>query len=186
MTTTAHSPAKRSIDPLLLITSILLLATLLTWIIPAGRYQRHRDPATGQNLVVAGSYQPGPAQPVTPWGMALAIPQGLIEAASVVFYCFLAGGALTVVEKTGAIGNTLDHLVARFGGRPELILLLVSVLFLAGGASYGMYEEILAFLPLLCALMLRLGLKGEMAVALSSAPPPSPSASPWGSAESVR
>jgi uncharacterized ion transporter superfamily protein YfcC len=51
-----------------------------------------------------------------------------------VFYCFLAGGALPVIEKTDAIGNTLDHLVSRFGHRRELILLLVTTLFVVGGA----------------------------------------------------
>jgi len=33
-----------------------------------------------------------------------------------------------------AIGNTPDHLVSRFGHRQELILPLVTTLFLAGGA----------------------------------------------------
>jgi uncharacterized ion transporter superfamily protein YfcC len=85
----------------------------------------------------------------------------------VVFYIFLAGGALTVIEATGAIGNTLDHLMWRFGNRPLLILALASILFLIGGASYAMYEEILALIPVLCALMRRLGLGNEMAVGVS-------------------
>lgn len=164
---TPVSKPARSIDPILLIGSILLLAAALTWILPSGRFQHRLDPRTGQNLVVPGSYQPVPAAPVGPWGVLLALPQGLIDAASVVFYVFLAGGALTVVEKTGALGNTLDFVVHRFEHRPRLILVLASLLFLAGGASYGMYEEVLAFLPLLCALMRRLRWDGSIALAAS-------------------
>jgi uncharacterized ion transporter superfamily protein YfcC len=158
---------RRTMDPILLIGSIILLAALLTWILPAGRFERRRDPQTGRTLVVPGSYKPVPRNPVGPWGVLVSIPQGLEEAAAVVFYVLLAGAAITVVEATGAIGNTLDHLMSRFGERPLFILALASTLFLFGGASYGMYEEILAFIPVLCVLMRRLGLDNEMAVGIS-------------------
>src|SRR2546423_14914507 len=72
-----------------------------------------------------------------------------------------------VVESTGAIGNFLNHIVGRFGRRPMLVLALASILFLIGGASNNMYEEIMAFLPLLCALARRLGLDNEMALGVS-------------------
>ena len=101
---------QRSMDPILLIGSIILLAAVLTWVLPAGRFERSRDPRTGHTLVVPGTYKSVPRNPVGPWGVLMSISQGLIEAAEVVFYVFLAGGALTVVEATGAIGNTLDHI----------------------------------------------------------------------------
>src|SRR5205823_12964016 len=41
------------------------------------------------------------------------------------------------------------------------------ILFLIGGVANNMYEEILAFIPLLCALARRLGLDHEMALAIS-------------------
>jgi uncharacterized ion transporter superfamily protein YfcC len=158
---------QRTMDPILLIGSIILLAAMLTWILPAGRFERNRDPQTGRTVVVPGSYKSVPRNPIGPWGVLTSIPQGLSEAAAVVFYVFLAGGALTVVEATGAIGNTLDHLMWRFGSRPLLILTLASALFFLGGATYGMYEEILALIPILCALMRRLGLGHEMALGIS-------------------
>jgi len=159
--------SSRSVDPILLIGALILIAAVLTWVVPSGRYQRAPDPRTGQTLVVPGSYAPVPSNPVGPWGVLLSIPLGLSGAAQVVFYVFLAGGALTVVEATGAIGNTLDVVVARFGDRPWLIVLLASTLFLVGGASYSMYEEILAFIPALCALMRRLRLDNTMALGVS-------------------
>lgn len=47
------------------------------------------------------------------------------------------------------------------------MLLLSSILFLIGGSAYGMYEEILALIPVMCGLMKRLGLGNEMAVGVS-------------------
>ena len=47
------------------------------------------------------------------------------------------------------------------------MLALASVLFLIGGATNSMYEEILAFIPLLCGLMRRLGMPNKMALGVS-------------------
>ncbi len=158
---------KRSIDPLLLLGSILIFAAVLTWIIPAGAYQRGRNAATGQTMVLPGSYSAAAPNPIGPWELLLAIPKGLLNAAPVVFYVFLAGGALTVVELTGAFGAVLGFLMSRFGSRPALLLPLIGLMFIAGGGTFGMYEEILAFLPVLCLLMSRLGMDSVTALAVS-------------------
>ena len=158
---------RAALDPLLLIGSLIVVAAILTWILPAGRFQRITDPASGRVLAVPGSYGHVPRNPVGPWGVLMSIPHGLKEAADVVFFVLLAGGMLTVIEATGAITNLLAHLAARFGHRPLLVLALVAILFLIGGASDSMYEEIIAFIPLLCALMRRLRIDPVMAVAVS-------------------
>ena len=59
---------------------------------------------------------------------------------------------MTVVEITGAVAAILDSLAKYFVRRPLFILPLVLLLFLFGGGSYSMSEEIIAFIPLLCAL----------------------------------
>jgi len=159
--------SRRAIDPLLLLGSIIVIAVALTWVVPAGQYERSPDTQNGRILVVPGSYQRVPTHPVGLGGLLLAIPQGLIESAPIVFFVLLGGAALTVVEITGAIGAILDSLAKYFVQRPLLILPLVSLLFLFGGASYAMGEEIVAFIPLLCALMRRLKMPSTMAVAVS-------------------
>jgi len=116
---------------------------------------------------VPGSYMRVPRHPVGIGGVLVSIPQGLEKAAPVVFFVLLAGAALTVVESTGAVATTLDALAKYFVQRPIFILPIVSLLFLFGGASYGMSEEIIAFIPLLGALMRRIRLPNTMAVAVS-------------------
>ncbi len=159
--------SRRGIDPLLLLGTIILMAVALTWLIPAGQYLRSPDAQSGRMQVVPGSYKRVPSHPVGVGGLLLAIPQGLIEAAPIVFFVLLGGAALTVVEITGAIGAILDFLSKYFVRRPLLILPLVSLLFLFGGASYAMGEEIVAFIPLLCALMRRLRMPNTIAIAVS-------------------
>jgi uncharacterized ion transporter superfamily protein YfcC len=157
----------RSMDPLILLGSIIVLAAIMTWILPAGRFSRIRDPHTGRTLVVPGSYVHVERNRIGPWGALQSIPQGLTEAADVVFFVLLAGAAITVVEATGAITNFLNRMMRRLGHRPLLVLGIVSILFVLGGASENMYEEILAFIPVLCLLMRRLDVDRVMALGVS-------------------
>lgn len=160
-------PESRTMDPILLIGSMILLAAILTWVLPAGRFERVRDQQTGRTVVVPGSYTRVPANPIGPWGILQSVPQGLTEAGEIVFFVLLAGAAITVIEGTGALGNFLNHVMDRFGGRPLLVLTIASILFLIGGAATSMYEEILAFIPVRCLLMRRLRLDPVMAVGVS-------------------
>ena len=157
----------RTMDPLLLLGSVILVAVVSRWIIPAGQYERVSNSQMGAGTIVPGSYKSLPSHPVGLEGLLLSIPTGLVRAANIIFYVFLAGGALTVVEFTGAIGAILDDLTKYLARRQLLVLPIVSLLFLFGGAAYSMSEEIIAFIPLLCALMHRLQLPNEMAVAVS-------------------
>jgi uncharacterized ion transporter superfamily protein YfcC len=45
-------------DPLTLLVAFVVLAAGLSHVLPAGEYQRQKDPRTGRNVVVAGTYAP--------------------------------------------------------------------------------------------------------------------------------
>ncbi len=170
MAVAVETPAElrpRGLDPMLLLGAVIVVAAMITWLLPAGQFARVHNAHSGQTLVVAGSYARVARAPVGPWKMLLAVPKGLMEAGPVIFFVLFAGAMLTVIEGTGAMGNMLTHLVARFGHRPLLVLALAGMLFLVGGASDSMYEEILAFIPLLCLLMRSVGLDAVMAVGIS-------------------
>ncbi|HKG96162.1 MAG TPA: hypothetical protein VKA84_29885, partial [Gemmatimonadaceae bacterium] len=99
--------------PLALLLACVLVAAALTWVLPAGTYERRDDPATGRRVVVAGTYHTVPAKPVGPFQALVAVPKGLADAASVVFVVFLVGAAFVVVDRTGALRGGADWLVRR-------------------------------------------------------------------------
>ena len=84
--------ALRFPHPLVLLVGFILLATLLSYVLPAGTFARRPDAATGRAVVVAGSYHRVPAAPVSPLAALVAIPRGLADAAGVIFFVFLTGG----------------------------------------------------------------------------------------------
>src|SRR5580693_10349384 len=102
--------------PLALLTGCVLLAAALSHLLPAGQYDRKDDPVTGRSVVVAGTYHAVPAAPVSFFQTLVAIPKGLADAASVIFFVFLIGGAFTVVDHTGALRQAVGALVRRLGG----------------------------------------------------------------------
>jgi uncharacterized ion transporter superfamily protein YfcC len=153
--------------PLILLLGCLLAAALLSHLLPAGRYQRRDDPATGRSVVVPGTYQQVASQPLGPFQTLVAVPKGLVDAASVVFLVFLVGGAFAVVEQTGALGQAVGWLARRVERREALVIPIVSVAFAVGGLTENMQEEIIAFVPVLLLLTRRLGFDPVTAVAMS-------------------
>jgi uncharacterized ion transporter superfamily protein YfcC len=87
----------------------------------------------------------------------VAIPDGIIDAASVIAFVFLVGGAFGVVDKTGALRDGIDWLVRRLGDRGIVAIPIVCLAFAAGGAFENMQEEIIAIVPALLVLTQRLG-----------------------------
>jgi len=154
--------------PLVLLVGFIVLAAALSYVLPAGRFDRRQDPVAQREVVVAGSYHRVPATPVGPLDMVVDIPKGLVDAAGVVFLIFLAGGAFTVVDQTGALRHGVDWLLARTQGRQVLVIPLIGVLFATMGALENMGEEIIALVPVLLVLMRRLGFPAITAVAASA------------------
>jgi len=156
--------------PLILMSGCVFLAAASTWWLPAGVYERAADPVTGRDVVLAGSYAITEANPTMPLEALTAIPRGIAEVADILAMIFLIGGALTVVDRTGALGRGMAALVRRSGpGSGLLFVPLVSLLFIAGGALFNMAEEIVALVPVLLVLVRRLGYPPILAVMMSIA-----------------
>ena len=162
-------PTLRFPHPLVLLTLFIALAAGLSYVLPAGRFLRRPDPATGRAVVVPGSYRRLPPTPVSAPEALLAIPKGLQDAAGVIFFVFLTGGAFTVIDRTGALGRGVDALLGRLRSERAqgLVIPLVSVLFATMGALENMQEEIIPLVPVLLVLMRRLGYPALTAAAVS-------------------
>jgi len=152
---------------LTLLVGCVLLAAVLTWILPAGQFQRREDPVTGRSVVIAGTYASAPQQPVGPFQAVVAIPKGIVDAASVIGLVFLIGGAFTVVERAGTLGRVVNALVQRVSRRGILVIPIAALAFSLGGIMMQMQEELIAFVPVLLLLVRQLGFSPVTAVAMS-------------------
>jgi uncharacterized ion transporter superfamily protein YfcC len=152
--------------PLVLLLAAVGVAALLTWIIPAGAYDRRIDAATGRELVVAGSYQQVEAAPVGVMAALLAVPRGIVAGADIILLILLVGGAFALLDATGALGRLVGSLVGRTR-RPKLVVIAVCLIFATLGALENMQEELVALIAVLIVLSRGLGFGAITAVAMS-------------------
>lgn len=160
-------PRSRFPHPIALLVACVFIAAAMSWVVPAGRYDRKDDPVTGRSVVVAGTYHRVEPAPVGIFQAFVAIPKGLGDAASVIFLVFVAGGAFTVVDQTGALRRGVDWLARRLDRREAVVIPVVCLAFAAGGALENMQEEIIAMVPVLLILCRRLGYDAVTACAIS-------------------
>jgi len=138
-----------------LLISLTVLAAILTWVVPAGRYERAID--RGRTLIDPASFHAVQAQPAGIFEVLLAFPKALVEVADIIFYIFIIGGTFGVLNRTGLIQGGIQALVKRIGGRQALIVPVLTLVFAVGGGTIGIAEETLVFLPALLLLARSLG-----------------------------
>jgi uncharacterized ion transporter superfamily protein YfcC len=152
---------------LTLLVACILLAAVLTHLLPAGEFQRHQDQNTGRTVVIAGTYAHLDPSPVGPFATLIAIPKGIEDAGSVVVLIFLVGGAFAVVERAGTLGRLVRWLVGKLSRRRALVIPIASVVFALGGVTEHTSEELIAFVPALLLLCRSLGFVPLVIVAMS-------------------
>jgi uncharacterized ion transporter superfamily protein YfcC len=144
----------------------VLVAALLTWLLPAGVYERTVNAETAREVVVPGTWHRVDAVPVGFAQAVLAVPRGLVMGADVMVVILLVGGAFVLLEQTGALGRLVGTLVGRTT-RPRLVVVAVSILFAVLGALVNVHEEIIALVPVLLVLSRGLGFGPITALAMS-------------------
>lgn len=154
--------------PMVLLLGGVIVAAALTWMLPAGEYERREDPATGRDVVVAGTYRQVASAPVGPFGAFVAVPRGFVEAAEVIAAVLLVGGAWVVVERIGTLGRIVGALVRRFERRGLVAIPVISAFFAGMGALENMQEEIIPLVPVLMLLGRGLRVDAITVVAMSA------------------
>ena len=132
---------------------LLILTAAATWVIPAGRYERSGE----EEAPVAGTYHAVEQSPQGAGDVVLASFQGFYDAVDVALFILMVGGFLGVVMRTGAIDAGVGNVTRLLGGKEILLIPVLMVMFSLGGTSFGMWEETMAFYPLLIPVFLAAG-----------------------------
>jgi len=154
--------------PLLLLLAGVAICAALTWVLPAGEYDRRDDPDTGRRVVVAGTYHRVDPAPVGPFAAVVAVPRGFVEAADVIAVILFVGAAWIVIDRIGTLGRLIGALVAWFQGRGLIAIPVICLFFATMGALENMQEEIIPLVPALLLLGRGLGVDAVTVVAMST------------------
>ncbi|WP_164214730.1 AbgT family transporter [Virgibacillus sp. YIM 98842] len=136
---------------------IVLIAAALTYIIPAGEFERSEDPESGREVVQEGSYQYVDQQPVGIFEIPGLFITGLNEAADIILFIFVVGGAFQIITATGLFDTVVKKIAGLLGNKHVLIIPIFMIVFSIGGFTIGMTVEAIALIPLAIALARSLG-----------------------------
>ena len=134
-----------------ILAGLIVAVAVATWVVPTGQYD-YVDGAP-----VAGSYHAVAPNPQGVGAVLLSPLQGFFDAVDVELFILMVGGFLGVVMETGAINSGVAAVVRRMRGREKWMIPILMALFGLGGTTFGMWEETMAFYPILLPVFLAAG-----------------------------
>ena len=80
--------------------------------------------------------------------------KGIIAASDIIFLILIIGGLIGIMNFTGAFDAGISWMAKTLKGREYILIILVTTLIAAGGTTFGLAEETMAFYPILIPVFL--------------------------------
>lgn len=153
-----------------LVSIVLFVMMILTWILPAGKYEKETIQVgeMTRNVVIPDSYKEVESNQQG-LELLLAPLEGFVSAADIIAFVLLVGGAFSIINRTGAINAALFQVINITKKKEILrhfVIPILMLLFSIGGATFGMAEEVLVFLMVTIPLAIALGYDPIVGIAI--------------------
>ena len=136
---------------------IIVVVTILTYIVPAGQYQYVLDEATGYEVVDGDSFAYVDQAPVSPFKLFVAIQEGFINGAQIIFLILFGYFWVYSVMQTGAFTAMINTLLNGRAKDSKLFIPISMLVFALAGSTYGEFETVYGLIPIFVALAIALG-----------------------------
>ena len=149
----------------LVILILMLFVAILTYIVPAGAYERI-DGAIDPN-----TYTRIEQTPVSFIQFFTAIPQGFIESANIIGCVLLISGCIQVINMTGTFSAGIQAMIKKSKGK-DLIMVIAFYTLFVGLGVIGYLDALYPFYPIIISLFITLGydkMVGTAVILLSTA-----------------
>jgi uncharacterized ion transporter superfamily protein YfcC len=156
----AQISTKAFLQAVLIIFFLVVVAGILTRLVPAGQYARVEQ--DGRQVIDASSFKltERPNYPAWRWFTApleVLGAEGNINVIAIILFILLVGVAFAVMDKSGILKSVISCIIKVFGGRKYALLLVIIFFFMALGAFFGIFEEVIPLVPIIIALAFSLG-----------------------------
>lgn len=120
-----------------LLTAIIIVCSIATWILPAGEFDRQVNEA-GTEVVVPGTYHTVESSPVGVFETIKSIYNGMMNGGGVIFFVFIAYAAIE--------------------GKARAVIIPIFILVLGCASStIGVFEEAFPFIPIFVGIAIAMG-----------------------------
>lgn len=141
--------------PYVIIVVLLFVVSLMTYVIPAGEYDRYKNDA-GITVVSPDSYHGVDQTPVSPLTIPSCILEGLSSQGSTIFATMVIGGALEIILATGMFHAYCKKIAYYCAGKQRIFIPVVTLIFTLIGLTQAP-SRFLGFAPLGVILAATLG-----------------------------
>lgn len=149
----AHINLRAFLIVLGMLVLILAGSAVLTLFIPQGTFET----VGGETVYVRGEISGIPFWRVITAPFRVFVSDDGLTVIMIGVFLLVMSGVFNIIEKTGGIKAIIGTAVKKFGKRKKVILCLLVFIFMAFGSLFGMFEELVALLPLVVVLALSLG-----------------------------
>lgn len=141
-----------------LLYAILLIVGILTYVLPAGRYQTAID-GTGREAIVPDTFEYVESETRIPWYRWPVAPiETLLFDSSrttilvIVATILILGGCFKVLDECGAMPALVKLLILRFKKRRFLAILAITLAMMLLSSFFGLQEELFVIFPVFLSL----------------------------------
>ena len=150
----------------LLLFAIIVVSTVLTWILPAGEFERTVN-ASGSTVVVPGTFHTVESTPVGLFSMFQQIYNGMCDAASISFFVFISYASINIIIASGAFNGLVASLLRVFKGKARLAIIPIFITLIgAGSSTIGLFSEWFPFIPVFVSISIAMGWDAVVGLAI--------------------
>lgn len=173
---------KKPQHPAVILAFVVLIAAVLTWIVPSGSYERDGKNVLPESftfvpkdiswlgVLVGQEPAEGMAAPVGLTRMIAAIPAGIVEQADLIFMVMFIGAMFGVLQSSRVLERGLDRLLGVAKGNIYVLVPVIMVMLSFGSTFLGMAKEFLLVIPMVLALTNRFELPKVIGLAIVAVP----------------
>ena len=161
---------KSFISSLVILVVLVLIAGVMTQIIPQGAFDRViKD---GREVIVSGSYHLVNEARYPLWHLITAPVEvlfsedGLMISMIILFICAI-GGSFAILQKSGVLTSTIALIVEKVKDHKYRIIPLVILFFMILGGVLGVFEEAIPLVPIIVTLSYSLGWDAMVGLGIS-------------------
>ena len=116
-----------------------------------------KKPTIKKPIAIPNTYLEKDSNPQDFWDIIMAPIKGIYDAIDVILFVLILGGFIGVFNRSGAFDIGMQDLAQKLRGRESWLIIIVTTLMAAGGTTFGLAEETIAFYPILVPVFLAAG-----------------------------
>ncbi|WP_376776787.1 MULTISPECIES: YfcC family protein [Sporosarcina] len=146
---------KSGINVFVLLFCLIVISAGLTYVIPAGEFER--TVVDGRETLLPDQFSFVDGQSAGFLDIFSNIHSGMVLGASIIFFVLIVGGSFGILTATGALDAFITMLSVKMAHRGKLVIPVLMFFFACAGSLMGMSDETIVYIGILAPLAVALG-----------------------------